>query len=308
MGDQFTWTGAGDGQSWSDPNNWNDVTASQDPATTAPGSGDAVEFDIDATLTGGGECDTLDAEATLTVDGASISTTSSMSIGLSGTGEMDIDSGATVTAGSYFQIGGLQGATGTVDVDGIGTTLTADDVITVGGSGDGTLTVFDDATVTTEVGFEIGWSALPADAVGSGKVGIIHVQTAMPRTVRSRSKTAVRSRWKMITRRRSRPRMAAPARSRLKAAIRASLHRAWRSAAGMAEWVRSSSTRGAIARSRCQCDITLVRRPTSDRRAATAAFPRRVARLIKRWRTASSSAPSSMRGAQKRVDSRTTSG
>src|SRR6202034_2500387 len=152
MGDVYQWTGAGDGSSWSDPNNWDDTTQSQDPATQAPGASDSAEFDIAATLTGGGSVDVLTVEAALTVNGPTISADivtlddgsidltggaaldvseyvteldtstitveskstldadNDIAIGQNGTGEMDIDSGGSVTTDNFFQVGGTQGA------------------------------------------------------------------------------------------------------------------------------------------------------------------------------------------------------
>jgi fibronectin-binding autotransporter adhesin len=221
MGDVYEWTGDGDGSSWSDADNWDDETQSQDPANQAPGAGDDAEFFTGATLTGGGSVDVLTVEADLTVSGATISAdivtvddgsidlTSSatldvsefvteldtstitvesgstldaggdIAIGLTGDGEMDIESGGSVTTDNFFQIGGTQGATGTVYIDGSTSSLDADSVITVGASGDGTMTLTNDATATTAVGIEVGWSLSSSPNVpGSGTLTIESGSTA----------------------------------------------------------------------------------------------------------------------------------
>jgi len=174
MGDTYQWTGGGDGDTWSDPSNWEDTTTGE-PATQAPtaADGDPVNFYTDATLTGGGSALYFNLYATLTVTGATITTTDDMAIGLTGTAVMNIGSGASVTAGTFFQIGGEPGATGTVNVDGSGTTLTADDVFTVGAAGTGTLDLTNGASAITRNGFEVGSSISDNDTVpGTGYFNI----------------------------------------------------------------------------------------------------------------------------------------
>jgi T5SS/PEP-CTERM-associated repeat protein len=215
MGDLYEWTGDGDGSSWSDADNWDDETQSQDPADSAPGAGDDAEFYTGATLTSGGSVDVLTVGADLTASGATISAdivtvddgsldlTSSatldvseyvteldtstitvesdstldadaaIAIGYNGTGEMDIESGGSVTTGNFFQIGGLQGATGSVYIDGSTSSLDADSVITVGASGDGTMILTNGATATTAEGIEVGWSISSTPNIpGSGTLSI----------------------------------------------------------------------------------------------------------------------------------------
>src|SRR5271168_3714208 len=86
----YQWTGAGDGKTWSSATNWNNTTAGENPALTAPGSGDDVEFQISATLTTGDSALSVTVQASsspilVTFNGASLTTTDFTEIGETGT-------------------------------------------------------------------------------------------------------------------------------------------------------------------------------------------------------------------------------
>ena len=84
--------------------------------------------------------------------GSSLEAASWMTVGGSGSGTMQIDSGASVTAGYYCGLGAQADSTGVVDVTGPGSTLTVTEGLYMGGSGNGTLNVTDGAHVATLAG------------------------------------------------------------------------------------------------------------------------------------------------------------
>ncbi len=60
---------AGDGTSWGDPNNWNDLTKGENPAQNAPGSGDDVTFGVAADISDFGDAYSILNSAALTISG-----------------------------------------------------------------------------------------------------------------------------------------------------------------------------------------------------------------------------------------------
>jgi T5SS/PEP-CTERM-associated repeat protein len=89
------------------------------------------------------------SSGTLIVNGGSL-TANRYYVGLSGTGTVTLTNGADlITTGvdRKVYVGNFAGATGTLNLSGVGTTLAAHD-LNVGWSGDGTMTVSDGATAT----------------------------------------------------------------------------------------------------------------------------------------------------------------
>ena len=224
MGDSYSWTGNGDGASWSDPNNWKDTTTSDNPATKAPGSGDEV-FLANAALSSGGaaadltttgsvglngaditaalidnggdvtinggtlESDGLlddengasitlnsgslkansmtnDGTVEVTGAGSTLTTNVQILVGSLGSGELDIKAGGSVSAGSYFSIGGDAGDSGTVTIDGANSSLSSTSTISVGVSGDGSLTLTNGASAQTGGDLQVGWLNSNSPTVG----------------------------------------------------------------------------------------------------------------------------------------------
>ena len=78
--------------------------------------------------------------------------TNDLYVGNSGTGTLDIAAGGGVSNGSGY-IGDEAGATGSVSVDGMGSTWTNSAYLRIGGSGDGTLNVTGGGQVTSTIGY-----------------------------------------------------------------------------------------------------------------------------------------------------------
>jgi T5SS/PEP-CTERM-associated repeat protein len=95
------------------------------------------------------------ATGTVLVDGAGsglgISSNATLAVGAVGTGILNITNGGTVAVGNAA-VGFASGATGSVVVDGAGSSLIASNVLAVGYSGTGTLTIANGGTVTTGTG------------------------------------------------------------------------------------------------------------------------------------------------------------
>jgi T5SS/PEP-CTERM-associated repeat protein/uncharacterized repeat protein (TIGR03803 family) len=113
MGLSFVWTGA-DGTSFSDANNWDDVTDGLNPATAAPGAADTADITSPANITGPGAVfdlivgggttltgtitvgDSIEIDSALTLAaGAALSTPV---INVSAGGSLEVQTGAVLTA------------------------------------------------------------------------------------------------------------------------------------------------------------------------------------------------------------------
>jgi T5SS/PEP-CTERM-associated repeat protein/autotransporter passenger strand-loop-strand repeat protein len=158
----FTWTGAGDGLSWSDPMNWANSTTGESPASSPPGSGDDVTISSAATVDGdsSAEANNLYVTGANEFDGmieaqnAYISTTLSIVGNLQTDVFLSIsDATTTVQSGGSIDAFAPMGTTAAAQVDGYGT-LDVDggqfneegSGVIVGYSSWGTLTVEDGAT------------------------------------------------------------------------------------------------------------------------------------------------------------------
>ncbi|MBR0780360.1 autotransporter outer membrane beta-barrel domain-containing protein [Bradyrhizobium iriomotense] len=109
------------------------------------------------------------ASGTVTVDGAGSSWTNHIAlwVGYSGTGTLTVKNGATVSNGADGSIGVNSGATGTVTIDGAGSSWTDAGNLYVGQAGTGTLVVSNGGTVSNGVDGYIG--------VNSGATGTVTV-------------------------------------------------------------------------------------------------------------------------------------
>ncbi len=90
----------------------------------------------------------------MTVDGVGSSWTNSgdLSVGNSGTGTLTIRNGGTVSNTGLGYLGNNAGSTGTVTVDGAGSTWTNSGDLVVGDSGTGTLTIQNGGAVSNVIG------------------------------------------------------------------------------------------------------------------------------------------------------------
>lgn len=90
--DAFVWTGGGDGTSYGDPDNWDDTTTGDNPATRAPDASDDVTIDSAGDLTGGGAADQLTLSGGNT-DLANLSIDTGFT-----SGDLSIESGGMISA------------------------------------------------------------------------------------------------------------------------------------------------------------------------------------------------------------------
>ncbi len=107
---------------------------------------------------------------TMTVTGAGSTWTNSTDVvvGRSGTGTLNIQAGGTVSAGSNGYIGNNAGSTGTVTVDGAGSTWTNAGGLGVGVQGAGTLTVSNGGAVSNGGTLAVGIQAIGTVTISSG--------------------------------------------------------------------------------------------------------------------------------------------
>jgi T5SS/PEP-CTERM-associated repeat protein len=109
-------------------------------------------------------------------NGGQLKASGGLGVGSQGSGVLSLATGATALMSNSTQeisIGGSAGAAGAVRVDGTGSSLTDDGYLAVGDGGVGSLSVTDDATLTTTGGFSIG-----AQAGSSGTVLVSSGATA----------------------------------------------------------------------------------------------------------------------------------
>ncbi|WP_448091824.1 autotransporter outer membrane beta-barrel domain-containing protein [Pseudomonas lini] len=108
-------------------------------------------------------------KGTLAIDGSGSSVTGSglLIVGSAGVGTLSITSGADATFSNSVIVGHLASATGTVTLDGSGSTLTASGGLTVANSGGGTLTVSDGADVSS------GGATIFGNSAGSTGTGTV---------------------------------------------------------------------------------------------------------------------------------------
>ena len=88
---------------------------------------------------------------TVTVDGvgSSVTGTGVMAVGSAGIGTLSITNGADVVTSSSVVVGNVAGSTGTITVDGVGSTLTGTSGLTVGVAGTGSLAISNGAAVAS---------------------------------------------------------------------------------------------------------------------------------------------------------------
>jgi T5SS/PEP-CTERM-associated repeat protein len=105
-----------------------------------------------------------------TVDGAGSAWTNSstLNVGVAGTGTLTIQNGGTVSNAGIGLLGVYAGSTGTVTVDGAGSSWTNSGTLFVGNSGTGTLTIANGGTVSTASGMQI---AALAGSTGTLNIG-----------------------------------------------------------------------------------------------------------------------------------------
>jgi T5SS/PEP-CTERM-associated repeat protein len=115
-----------------------------------------------ATLTGTGSVANLetgvgysDADGNVVVNGGNLSATGTVAIGIDGTGSLAVTNGGTVTDTTTV-IGQNPGSSGTVTVDGAGSTLMSSGTTNVGEAGTGTLNITDGGAVISDGGTTIG--------------------------------------------------------------------------------------------------------------------------------------------------------
>jgi T5SS/PEP-CTERM-associated repeat protein len=121
-----------------------------------------------------GTMNVTDASTTVTVNGQ-------VDVGLSGTGNLMLRKGASMTTGDVtggtaegIDIGAETGGTGTFIVQGEDTQLTNTGQIVVGEDGTGTLTIADGAEVTTSIHANLQTSGFDV-ATGKGSVGTVNI-------------------------------------------------------------------------------------------------------------------------------------
>ena len=185
MGDQYSWTGSGDGTSWSDPNNWADATTGTNPATSAPVSSSDVTIASATTITGPGSADNLYVNPdpsnpnVSTVFGGTIQAVNAyITTNLSITGGLDTstfisiaDLQTTIQSSATLHASGPSGTLAALQVDGFGTldvdggTLAvsvgggivgyaSDGYLTIENAGSATLAQSDSSRAALTIGFE----------------------------------------------------------------------------------------------------------------------------------------------------------
>jgi T5SS/PEP-CTERM-associated repeat protein len=87
--------------------------------------------------------------------GSTLTVTSDAYVGVSGTGRLDVSSGATVTATNLI-VGHQAGSSGVVKISGSGSTYTSTGNIAIGGTGMGSLNLLDSANIVSGPAFIIG--------------------------------------------------------------------------------------------------------------------------------------------------------
>jgi outer membrane autotransporter protein len=118
-----------------------------------------------------------------TIDGAgsSWSVSQSLSIGEGGTGTLNITNGGVVSNGNLGTIANVGGSTGTVRVDGAGSAWTSNNILAVGGNGDGTLTIANGGAVSAATGVVIAGGATATGTLNIG--GAAGAAAAAPGTL-----------------------------------------------------------------------------------------------------------------------------
>ena len=146
----YTWSGAGDGRLWSDPQNWtpNGIPGIADNATVGPVAEPGVLVSSAAKATKIELAKSGDTYVDITAD---VTTTGSLVAGLSsGKSAYVRQTGGSVTVGDTLHIGGANDNRSVWDVSGAGSTLTANTIsicLYNGANSDGRLTVRDGATL-----------------------------------------------------------------------------------------------------------------------------------------------------------------
>ena len=172
----FTWVGNGDGTSWTDPNNWIDIS---DPSNTSsfPQGNDGATFVTGAALTQGGDALIADIEAVVSLSNASLGIDGSpgpdspLNVGVTGTGILTLADSASVTLVSLpgwasLVLGTVPGSDGTLIMTG-NSTLDAGGAGTwIGVEGDASVILTDGAQLTTQglsitaQGGSFGWNGI----------------------------------------------------------------------------------------------------------------------------------------------------
>jgi len=168
-----------------------DATMSLDNASMTDG-GSFTFYDADVSVEYGAKVNTSQfigvggGGAMLAVDAASVSADASFVVGddmRGGDSTLSISDGGSVYSYGFFRVDGNgSDGSGTATVDGSGSSIDTADVITVGGYGEGTLTLTNEASATASQGLEVGWSN-----VGSytGGTGVLYIESYSTVTAQS---------------------------------------------------------------------------------------------------------------------------
>jgi fibronectin-binding autotransporter adhesin len=181
----FTWTGGGDGVSWTDKNNWG--------GSGYPGPNDSAFFNstAPATITDSGQAQYIGDEGPLTVSGGSVTAkignATAIVIANTGSGSLVVQGGGSLYAGnsSYIltplAIAAQSGSQGTLTATGSGSSVTANNPSDVGIYGTAHLNVLGGATVTVNaqvLGPETGLGGLGLVAPNSHGSGYMTISGA----------------------------------------------------------------------------------------------------------------------------------
>jgi len=117
------------------------------------GGGASLTVDGAATITGLtgltiGNDATSSGAASLSGIGTSVTSSGAVIVAKSGSGSLSLEAGAVVSGGAGLTIGDSGTASGTVTIDGIGSKLAVAGTLTIGNSGEGSLTLSNSATAT----------------------------------------------------------------------------------------------------------------------------------------------------------------
>lgn len=197
--DSLTWTGSGDGTSWSDGGNWSGgseptsaetvwINSYNGPTIGAALAATATKLSVGTTdggigsltISNGGSLSIghnlllgdnySGATGYLTIsDGSSIAIGGALVVGQSGTGIVSIESGSSIRTSSFL-IGNMAGGNGQATVTGAGSTVEIGSHLYIGRNGPGTLTVSDGGTVSA--------SGVLSIAMNSGFTGALNIGAA----------------------------------------------------------------------------------------------------------------------------------
>jgi autotransporter family porin len=119
-----------------------------------------------------GEGDEASGTLSLSGDGTAFETSGETTVGDGGTGELDVDDGAGFTADGDMTLGDQDGSSGTLNIDGDGSSVDPPDV-TVGSAGSGTVTISDGGSLET------GDLTLGDEDSGDGTVSVADADSSL---------------------------------------------------------------------------------------------------------------------------------